>query len=339
MPARACPTLGDGLPVVGTGGTVTTAPCWSRAAGPQRRRHRGSGRREVATRVSGEPARGGGRSSARWRGGRAGPTSTTPGCRATGRHHRGRPAASWSGCCAGSARRASTSAGRSPRRLARPTCRLNGPSAPRERPVLSGLRDQAGTDDRCCGGRWCATSGLRGPEPRCGCATRWLAAALGKPHRSAGASRPDARDVKPSPCAATPASVSGSSAPATGSATPSTRSWPGRSTSTPSQRGPFQNATPPPGRRGQGRTEPRPGGRRGADPLRVRGAPPAPPETAITPRNARSRRVMEKLQDRDRGRRLRTPRSTGCGRTTSATPSRPRSGRPAVDQLAPLWLP
>ena len=63
-------------------------------------------------------------------------------------------------------------------------------------------------------------------------------------------------------------------------------------------------------------------------------------QIAIIPRNA-----QQPAGDGEAGSAARraspsaTSRSTGCGRTTSATPSRPRSGTRGATELAPLWLP
>ena len=98
------------------------------------------------------------------------------------------------------------------------------------------------------------------------------------------AAAPPASPTRPatvtrSACAAAPASASASSAPATGSASSSTASFAGEINLNAVQRGPFQNAYVgywiDEAKAGRQRLRAR--GRRGADPLRVRGAAPAPP--------------------------------------------------------------
>ena len=86
------------------------------------------------------------------------------------------------------------------------------------------------------------------------------------------------RIVKPSPCAAAPASANASWAPATGSGSSSTASSPARSTSRRSSAARSRARTSATGstrRKAGQRLHAR--GRRGARPVRVRGAPPPPP--------------------------------------------------------------
>ena len=102
------------------------------------------------------------------------------------------------------------------------------------------------------------------------------------------------------------------------------------------QRGPFQSAYVgywiDEARAGHG-LHARGAGRDG--PLRVRRARLHRIQIAIIPRNAASRRVVEKLAIRDEGIAERYSRSTASGRTTCATPSPSRSGTSGIAALSP----
>ena len=106
------------------------------------------------------------------------------------------------------------------------------------------------------------------------------------------------------------------------------------------QRGPFQNAYVgywiDETHAGQGYT---PEARRGRCPLRVRGARPAPPADGHhPPQRAPAGGSSRSWRSAKRASPCATSRSTACGRTTSATPSPPRSGTRGATSCWRRWI-